>query len=238
MPATIARMQAPRDTTASGYFGAMAASYDDFIRRGVPCYDLMSDRLVDYLPPTATRVLELGCGTGNLSLRLAARYQGAHLTLVDASAEMVATTRDRLAAANPDAHLTFTTCLFEQLDLQPASFDLITSALSLHHVVAKAPLYAGLARALAPGGTFRFSDQLRGSGRNHAHNWQRWLEFCREPGNCSPADVQSLLDHAAAHDHYTPLPDHFAMLTAAGLVDLDCVWRNWIWGIVTAEKPA
>ena len=238
MPATLAGMQVPRDTTAAGYFGAMADSYDDFIRRAVPRYEEMSARLVDYLPATATRILELGCGTGNLSLRLAARYPHAQLTLVDASDEMISTTRARLASAHPRADVQFITGLFEHLGLAPASFDLVTSSISLHHVVAKAPLYGDIFAALAPGGSLRFSDQLRGCGSNHELNWQRWLDHCREPGNCSPADIQSLLDHAAAHDHYTPLPDHFAMLAAAGFVDLDCVWRNWIWGIVTAEKPA
>lgn len=231
-------MQGPRQTTASGYFGAMAASYDDFIRRAVPRYEEMSTRLVDYLPATARRVLELGCGTGNLSLRLADRWPGAHLTVVDAAAEMIAETRARLAAAHPAARVDFITDRFEALALRPASFDVVTSSISLHHVAAKAPVYAAVFAALAPGGTFRFADQLGGSPTNHGHNWRRWLDHCREPGNCSEFDVESLLEHAAAHDHYTPLAEQFRLLAACGFVDLDCVWRNWIWGIVTADKPA
>ena len=231
-------MQDLRDTTAAGYFGSMAASYDDFIRRAVPRYEEMSARLVDYLPATARRVLELGCGTGNLSLRLADRYPDAHLTLVDASPEMIATTRARLAEAHPHAAATFLTDRFEALALAANSFDVVTSSISLHHVIDKAPVYAAVHAALAPGGTFRFSDQLGGSATNHGHNWRRWLDHCREPGNCSEADIRSLLDHAAAHDHYTPLHDQFRVLAACGFVDLDCVWRNWIWGIVTADKPA
>ncbi len=228
----------PAETTAAGYFGAMAADYDDFIRRAVPRYEEMSARLVDYLPATAHRVLELGCGTGNLSLRLAARYPDAHLIMVDASPEMIATTRARLTAAHPDVSVEFHTERFEALSLEPASLDIVTSSISLHHVVDKAPVYTAVAAALAPGGTFRFSDQLGGSAINHGHNWRRWLDHCREPGNCSEPDIQSLLDHAAAHDHYTPLDEQFRLLAAAGLTDLDCVWRNWIWGIVTADKPA
>ncbi len=60
----------PTDRSAADYFGAMVAGYDSLIRRAVPRYDEMTDRLVDYLPPAAARVLELGCGTGNLTLRL------------------------------------------------------------------------------------------------------------------------------------------------------------------------
>jgi tRNA (cmo5U34)-methyltransferase len=230
-------MRAPHETTAAGYFGAMAASYDEFIRKAVPRYEEMSARLVDYLPASAEEVLELGCGTGNLSLRLAARYPGARIVCVDASAEMVEVTRARLAAAHPWARVELVVERFEALAPAAGRFDVVTSSISLHHVVDKGPVYAAVAAALAPGGTFRFSDQLGGSARNHGHNWRRWLEHCRGPGGCDEAEVQSLLDHAAAHDHYTPLEAQFRLLAAAGLVDLDCVWRDWIWGIVTADRP-
>src|SRR5262245_39948764 len=60
--------------SASEYFGAMIESYDSLIKRAVPRYEEMTQRLLEYLPPQAHKVLELGCGTGNLSLRLAAKY--------------------------------------------------------------------------------------------------------------------------------------------------------------------
>ena len=83
--------------SAAEYFGAMAERYDDLIRRAVPRYDELSDRLIEYLPDAA-RILELGCGTGRLSLALAARFPHATLTCVDASPEMVEITRSRLTA--------------------------------------------------------------------------------------------------------------------------------------------
>src|SRR5712671_36129 len=69
-------------TAASEYFGSMVESYDSLIRRAVPRYDEMTARLLDYTPREAESVLELGCGTGNLSLGLARRYPAASLTLV------------------------------------------------------------------------------------------------------------------------------------------------------------
>jgi tRNA (cmo5U34)-methyltransferase len=227
--------------TAAEYFGAMADSYDDLIARAVPRYAEMSERLVDYLPAEPRRILELGCGTGNLSLRLAARFPGVELTVVDASEEMVALTRRRLERQASDAagRSRFVVARFESLDAAAGAFDVVTSCIALHHVVDKGALFARVRRWLAPGGTFRFADQLRGGTEwNHALNWERWLDFCREPGRCSEEEIASLLEHARLHDHYTSLADHFRLLAAAGFVAPDCVWRNWIWGIVTAEVPA
>ncbi len=233
-------------TTASQYFGAMVAEYDSLIRRAVPRYDEMRDRLLEYLPSQAARVLELGCGTGNLSLALADKYPQAELTLVDAAPEMLELTQQRLNGLltkdldpnQPDAPRStakFVHSTFEQLSYSEGDFDLITSCISLHHVQDKAALYRQLRAALRPGGRLIFADQLRGvTDGVHAVNWRLWLDYCRQPGRCTEDEVQSLLDHAEQHDHYTPLVEHFELLTAAGFTDLDCVWRNLIWGIVHA----
>lgn len=223
--------------TAAQYFGAMIRDYDSLIERAVPRYHEMLDRLIDYLPEHAESILELGCGTGNLSLRLRQRYPQARLVIVDASPEMIGVTRSRLQTAGAGA-VESIEATFETLQVSQ-EFDIVTSSISLHHVRDKAPVYATILEALRPGGTFRFSDQMRGATEeNHAKNWERWLEFCRLPGHCSPEETQSLLDHAEAHDHYTPVREHFRMLEDAGFGSVDCVWRNWIWGIITAERKA
>jgi tRNA (cmo5U34)-methyltransferase len=224
--------------SATGYFGSMAESYDSLIRRAVPRYDEMTSRLLDYLPRDPRKVLELGCGTGNLSLLLAQKYPAAFLTLVDGSPEMVALTRSRLGDAGlpPINEPEFVAARFEDLALPDASFDLVVSSISLHHVVDKGSLYRRIRSHLRSGGRFCFADQIRGEPEsNHRLNWDRWLEFCREPGHCTQEEIESLLEHAAAHDHYVPLSEHVTLLSSAGFVDVDCVWRNLMWGIVTAR---
>lgn len=226
-------------STAAQYFGDLVASYDSLIARTVPRYAEMTARLLEYLPRSPANILELGCGTGNLSLALAARHPQASITLVDASPEMIDVARTRLESAHPKvarrAH--FVTARFEDLDLPARSFDVATSCISLHHVRDKAAVYRALHAVLAPSGTLRFADQLRAATDfDHATNWEHWLAFSREPEHCTADELQGLLDHAAAHDHYTSLVDHVRLLEAAGFRDIDCVWRNWMWGIVTAEK--
>ena len=215
----------------------MAESYDSLIHRAVPRYDEMIARLLDYLPADATQILELGSGTGNLSLRLAEAFPLARLTLVDGSPEMIDLVRSRIEAASSPARepADYVVARFEALDLPPRSFDLVVSSISLHHVEDKARLYSRLRSLMTDGGRFCFADQIRGEPEsNHRLNWERWLEFCREREHCSRDEIDSLLEHAAAHDHYTTLSGHFALLAAAGFSELDCVWRNLMWGIVTA----
>jgi tRNA (cmo5U34)-methyltransferase len=216
----------------------MSDEYDSLIRRAVPRYAEMSERLIDYLPNEPNTILELGCGTGNLSLRLAEKFPNADLTLVDASSEMIEITAARLSEKflEHTKKVNFILARFEDLNLEAKQFDLVTSCISLHHVKDKQPTYEKVFNSLKSKGTFRFADQLRGATDwNHEKNWQRWLEFCREPDNCNEDEIQSLLDHAEAHDFYTPLAEHFRMLTDVGFKSLDCVWRNWIWGIITAD---
>jgi len=125
---------------------------------------------------------------------------------------------------------------FEELRPGDGAFDLATSCISLHHVVDKGALYRALRRALAPGGTLRFADQLWGGTEANAWlNWERWLDFCRLPGNCSEEEIESLVRHAREHDHYVPLREHVRLLEEAGFGGVDCVWRNGMWGIVTAQ---
>jgi tRNA (cmo5U34)-methyltransferase len=225
-------------STASDYFGSIVESYDSLIRRAVPRYDEMTARLLEYIPPSPRRILELGCGTGNLTLRLAERFPRATITTVDAAPQMTEVTGGRAKASGFADRFTTVTARFEELTFSASSCDLITSCMSLHHVRDKQPLYRSFARWLAPGGALRIADQFLGAtDAIQKEHWDLWLRFCREPGHCSENEVQSLLDHAEAHDHYEPLHAHFAALAGAGFAAPDCVWRYGMYAVLTAERP-
>lgn len=230
-------MEPPGSTTASEFFGSMAASYDSLIRRAVPRYDEMTDRLLACLPAGASRVLELGCGTGNLTLRLAGKYPGARIVTADASAEMTGLTLARAGAAGHGARIEAVTARFEDLSFAPGSFDVVTSCLSLHHVRDKAPLYRAMAGWLSAGGVLRFADQFLGATPDLQRvHWANWRAFCREGGRCTEEEIVRLEEHAAAHDHYEALGAHFGMMARAGFRDMDCAWRNWMYAVVTAGR--
>jgi tRNA (cmo5U34)-methyltransferase len=227
-----------RSTAAIAWWRERVAHYDEFIRRVVPDYDGMIERLLDALPP-ARRVLELGCGTGTLSLRLARRDATADFTFVDASAEMLAMTRARLEAAHADIarRARFIEAYFETMPIEADSADLIVSSLAIHHVEDKAALFRRLRVVLAPGGSLRFVDGLAGASPfDHARIWASYVGHWN--GRCTEDEIRELLVHSRQHDHYITLREHFALLEAAGFEACDCIWRDGLWTLVTAEAPA
>jgi trans-aconitate methyltransferase len=110
--------------------------------------------LIELLAPRpGDRVLDLGCGTGELTAALAAR--GAVVTGIDASAEMLATARAR----HPT--LTFTTVDAQALAYD-AAFEAVFSNAALHWMPRMGDVVAGVARALTRPG--RFVAELGGAG--------------------------------------------------------------------------
>ncbi|MGY1712941.1 class I SAM-dependent methyltransferase [Geodermatophilus nigrescens] len=100
--------------------------------------------LLRAVPPGAARVLEVGCGAGDLAAELAGR--AARVDAVDRSAEMVALARARVPA-------TVRVDRADVLDLAlPAGgYDAVVGMSVLHHLPLEEALRA-LAAALRPGG--------------------------------------------------------------------------------------
>jgi trans-aconitate methyltransferase len=110
--------------------------------------------LVELLAPRAgERVLDLGCGTGELTAAIAAR--GAAVTGLDFSDAMVETARARHPAP------TFVAADAQGLT-DRAAFDAVFSNAALHWMPRMEDVVAGVARALARPG--RFVAELGGAG--------------------------------------------------------------------------
>lgn len=224
------------DSTAPEFWGSQAATYDDLIRRTVPCYDTMTGRLVASLP-RARRVLELGCGTGNLSVLLARALPDASLTFVDGSPAMTAVTKARLASEAPGVDASFVDARFEDLDDGGEPWDLAVASISLHHLPDPAPFYGLLGRIVAPGGAFRMADAIRAvHPDHHARHVHEFHSFWEQPGNLDPDERAAVYDHVIRHDHYFTLDEHFAWLRAAGFERCDCLWRDGLFAVVTADR--
>ncbi|HVS84355.1 MAG TPA: class I SAM-dependent methyltransferase [Gaiellaceae bacterium] len=127
-------------------------TYLDEMHEEIPGYEELEDAVAAAVP-AGTRFLELGTGTGETALRVLARFPDAAWVGIDASEAMLARARERL----PRADLR----LGRLEDALPEGpFDAVVSVLAVHHLRAdaKRELFARVAAALAPGGTFVLGD--------------------------------------------------------------------------------
>jgi 2-polyprenyl-3-methyl-5-hydroxy-6-metoxy-1,4-benzoquinol methylase len=109
------------------------------------------------------RVLDLGCGTGQLSIPLAER--GADVLAVDVSQVMIERLTQRAERQVP-GHIQGSALPIEQLMLPAGSVDLIVSSYALHHLrdADKARLVSAAFHWLRPGGRLIVADMMFGRG--------------------------------------------------------------------------
>lgn len=136
-------------------------------RRRRALFDAVADRydtsrprytadVVDHLADitglhAGSAVLEVGCGTGQLTLQLAAR--GVVLTAVDLGPSMIATARRRAATVSDhsSASVDFRAVSFEDFAADDCTFDLVVFADAFHWVDPDVK-FSKSARLLRPGG--------------------------------------------------------------------------------------
>ncbi len=110
-----------------------------------------------------TVVVDLGCGTGQLSLPLA--RSGAQVTAVDLSPEMIRTLRAKATEEGLEG-ISGIVSPIEQLELGPETFDLVVTNYTLHHLLDadKQRLVKMAYRWLRPGGHLVVGDMMFGRG--------------------------------------------------------------------------
>lgn len=184
------------------------ATFGAVMGEQVPDYDELQERLAE-----ATRgrrvatVLDLGTGTGETARRVLALHPGAHLVGVDASAAMLDEAR-RTLPGPVELHVA-------RLEdpLPPGPFDLVVSALAVHHLdaAAKADLFARIAAETAPGGRFVLGDVV------------------------VPGDPDRPAEPAPdSYDKPDRVADQLGWLAAAGF-DAAAVWRRGDLALIVAD---
>jgi tRNA (cmo5U34)-methyltransferase len=132
------------------------ATYREWIREEIPQYDELQGLLaVATTAVTATRLLDLGSGTGETLARVLPLHAGARAIGLDESEGMLAVARTRLAPYDVSLHVA------DLLDPLPEGpFALVVSALAVHHLdgPGKAELFRRVAAVLSPGGRFVLAD--------------------------------------------------------------------------------
>lgn len=185
----------------------------DYLERrdDIPHRDHGYDALLEYLPPTIERVLDLGTGDGYLLSVV--RQVHPHVTgvAVDFSPEMLERARERFAGV---AEVEVVEHDFDApLPDDWGSFDAVVSAFAIHHVVddRKRSLYGEIFEHLRPGGVFLNLEHVD-SATPELH-----VAFLDAIGYGIEGDDPS--------NKLVPVETQLAWLREIGFAHVDCHWK-------------
>jgi 2-polyprenyl-3-methyl-5-hydroxy-6-metoxy-1,4-benzoquinol methylase len=148
----IRRLFGPYERSVAEAYRHIFVDLDEFARR-------MSTWI-----PQAQKILEVGCGEGAMTERLARTYPTALVTAIDITPNVGRLFRGRSSG------VTFRQETVEALAArEPAAFDLIVLADVIHHVPAEGrhSLMRAIGQALAPNGSLVFKDWVVSSAPIH-----------------------------------------------------------------------
>lgn len=197
--------------------------YDRSIRCFLPAYEEMLARAASIIAETKPEtVLDLGAGTGALTLAILERCEGCQVELIDIDPQMLDRARERLAPYA--SRVRFTERVFQ--GPLPAC-DAVTASLALHHVPTmreKRGLYSAIHDALRPGGVFVNADvTMPAEPSAHQTDYENWAAHLMSCGIAQERAWEHFREWEE-EDVYFPLEDELTALEDAGFV-ADCPWR-------------
>lgn len=223
-------MNFPKNRQA--YYNESAPLYDQTMRMIVPFYEQMLDSLflgVPFKKNTGIDVLELGCGTGNLTQKIKERFPRALVECVDYAPEMIKIAQEKLARFSG---ITYQNENFSRL-VFVKKYDVVLSSLALHCLVSaneKRVFYKKIFKALKPNGVFYNADVVLGSNDFLTRSY---LKACER--YCQNDFVKQYTKNFKVNQTPAKLCDHLQWLKEAGFTNVDvinkfyvgAVWGGW-----------
>ncbi|WP_347239540.1 methyltransferase domain-containing protein [Microcoleus sp. FACHB-68] len=244
----------PQTPTAAGkqifpgeVFGN-TADFDAGIRQLLPRYDEMLDTIVRCIPSNSLRILELGCGTGELSLKILNRYPTAQLVAVDYSPRMLEFAQEKIHAAGYAGRVTWVEADFGELANNQKSmgegFDCAVSSLAIHHLrdEMKLKLLDWINQNLNTGGCFWNADPILPELPAMAEVYKAVREEWASTQGKSLAEVRAKIGNSTPQGHSNPdqlatLMAHLEMLKTAGFEPVAVPWKYYGLAVFGGFKP-
>jgi tRNA (cmo5U34)-methyltransferase len=219
---------------------AKTADFDTGIRQVLPRYDECLDVITRCLPSASQRILELGCGTGELTLKILNRCPDAQVIALDYSPRMVQFAQDKITTAGYQQQWTGIQADFGDWANNPEKFDIgsgfdaCVSSLAIHHLddEMKLKLFQQIAANLTPNGCFWNADPTLPESPALAEVYKAAREeWVTEQGiNLTEITTKrgtSTTEGYSSQDQLATLDAHLQMLTKAGFKTVAVPWKYY-----------
>lgn len=119
------------------------------------------DSLIRDFPGHLRRAIDIGCGPGDVVIRLARAARDLHITAIDGSASMIALARDAVREAGLDNRVTVLQGYLPGVSPESTGFDAVLSKDLLHHLPDPSVLWREITRLGRPGAAVYVMDLIR-----------------------------------------------------------------------------
>jgi len=116
------------------------------------------------------KVLDLGCGPGDISCRFARAYPNCHVDAVDGAQAMLVQGRKLIRHHGLETRIALHHCYLPDDPLPANGYDTIISNSLLHHLAEPQTLWEGIRAVAAPASAVFIMDLLRPDSRRRAHD--------------------------------------------------------------------
>ncbi|MBE9168260.1 class I SAM-dependent methyltransferase [Pleurocapsales cyanobacterium LEGE 06147] len=219
---------------------ARTADFDKGIRQLIPKYDEMLDTVVVCLPARVERILELGCGTGELSLKLLERFSTAEILAVDYSPRMIEWAESKIKSAGYGDRWKSSELDFgdwannREVDPVGKGYDACVSSLAIHHLSneMKEKLFKKIKNSLKPEGVFWNADPIALESPQLTEIYQTVREDWTTKQGATLAQVRAKIGTSndygySSHDQLATMEEHLQMLQTAGFVSVAVPWKYY-----------
>jgi tRNA (cmo5U34)-methyltransferase len=173
------------------------------------------------------RVLDIGCGAGNNTLKLLQHVNPLDCLLVDLSEPMLQRARERVGAVN-HGRTTILQDDFRSLDLPTGCYDVILAAAVLHHLRDDRDWEAAFRKIFdltAPGGSVWITDLVAHEmGGVQGLMWKRYRAYLESLGGGEYR--RKVFDYIDREDSPRPVTYQLDLLRRVGFAEVDVLHKN------------
>lgn len=209
------------------HFEEESEEFDSTILKLIPFYNDMIGFMISALPFKSSKpikVLDLGCGTGNISRAVKERFPNAMISCVDLAEGMIKMAQHKLSNYGD---IQYYTGDFREIEFG-AEYDVVVSSLALHHLSSeceKQEIYRKIHDCLKDEGVFYNADTVLGANEYLEDlNNSKWTEHMLESLSEDEV-VDKWLPKHEAEDFPATIAEHMRWLQESGFEHVDVVWK-------------